>query len=60
MDPTERCTVAMTALFTPSEAVFLKDLMWRTRQPLSGWLRGVAIDAATRLARQQKTTTAEG
>lgn len=54
MDILEKRTVPLTVLVTPSEAEHLKNLMWRSRQPLSGWLRTVALDAARRLARQSE------
>lgn len=54
MDPTERRTVPVTALLTPSEAAFVREVCWQTRRPLSGWLREVAISAAGKLARQQQ------
>lgn len=56
-EQTERRTVPMTALFKPSEAAFLKDLMWQTRQPLSGWLREIAMEAADRLATEKREAT---
>jgi hypothetical protein len=55
MQPSERRTVTLTALVTPSEAARIKELTWKARRPLSGWLREVAIRAAERLARVQET-----
>lgn len=40
-------------LFRPGEAQLVRDVTWRLRRPVSGWLREVALEAAARLARAE-------
>jgi hypothetical protein len=49
---TERKNVPLTMLVTASEAERLKELAWRQKRPVSGWLRSVALDAAKVLSRK--------
>lgn len=42
----------VSVLFTKEEAEELRELCWQARLPMSGWMRGVILEAARDLAKQ--------
>jgi hypothetical protein len=52
---TDNRTVPLTLRVTSAEAEKLRDLMWRSRQRLSSWLRETALREAARLERRQQS-----